>query len=168
MSIIARPHDKPCLAWHREFRPRALTRALRSELRSDYPPKSGQLVPAARIDGAECARVLCRCAECGASAFGLTPKRPRRRPRQPRGRRWRKLLVLDRCRVGLFVPRGGARHRARGWSVHTGQGTQVRCRRRLQVRRPDASTVARKRRRIARRCGTASEELYPSLHSDTI
>ena len=46
-----------------------------------------------------------------------------------RRRRRQKLLVLDtvvmrRCRVRLCVPRGGARHRARGC-------TQVRCRRRM-------------------------------------
>jgi len=47
-------------------------------------------------------------------------------------------------------PTGEARHRAR-------RCTQVRCRRRFQ-RRPDGHGSNRKRRRIARRCGTASEQ----------
>ena len=124
---------EPCFAcgetentrWYCAYDPGQIRRWLcRTPSRARYgascarTPKSGQLVPAARIDGAECARVLCKCAECGDSDFGLTPKRPRRQPRLRRRRRWRKLLVLDtvvmrRCRVGLCVPRGGARHRAR-------------------------------------------------------
>jgi hypothetical protein len=49
------------------FSPRALTRARYGGAALGLS-SSGQLVPAARIDGAECARVLCRCGGEGADA----------------------------------------------------------------------------------------------------
>ena len=68
--------------------PRALTRALRRSCART--PKSGQLVPVQRpTDGAECARVLCRCRSVAAKAP------TQRAARRNRRRMWCLGLRLD-------------------------------------------------------------------------
>jgi hypothetical protein len=127
---------------------------------------SGQLVPAQHGSMARSARACC----AGAAAKAPTQRAARRNRR----RMWCLGLRLDAHGGGggggggdgshhlcstpsscdgvecvFAFPTGEARHRAR-------RCTQVRCRRRLQ-RRPDGDGSKRKRQRIARRCGTASE-----------
>jgi hypothetical protein len=124
---------------------------------------SGQLVPAARIDGAECARACC----AGAAAKAPTQRVARRKRR----RRWCLGLRLDAHGGGSGGGGDGSHHLCSTPSSCDGVEcvfafpTGARAIGRVGARRFDAAgvsntaptgTVARKRRRIARRCGTAS------------